>query len=110
MRLEVRKGVITIKKIFDWMRKEVLDEALIDGEMHSTEDVYLSLHDIAEIINEAEAKWEADCCEWEHSVGSETKYPHHKTSCGVIEHKGIIDSRIKFCPFCGKRIKISEVE
>lgn len=55
-------------------------------------------------IDEAEAKWEAECCEWKVH-----RYLNiHKTSCGMAI--GDYHKAWDFCPYCGKRIKISEVE
>lgn len=102
-----------MKQIFDWMRNEVLDEALIDGEMHSTDNVFLSLHDIAEIINEAEAKWEADCCEWkgfDNSLIEGKVMWTYETTCKKYIPEERTSKYFRFCPYCGKPIKISEVE
>lgn len=46
-------------------------------------------------------------CEWVH----ETEwYPHvYHTSCGKIESEEFVNQR-PFCPFCGKRIEVKDVE
>ena len=60
------------------------------------------------IINEAEAKWEAECCEWKQEKILEFSLSDCVTSCGHAEHYSVgID---KYCRHCGKPIKISEVE
>lgn len=91
-----------MKQTFDQLRGAILDKAfkVYDG------TIAVDIHDVGELINEAEAKWEADCCEWEHK--------EHYVNCfckchGImVEHDWAIG--FKFCPYCGKPIKISEVE
>ena len=65
---------------------------------------------IAEILaelDEAEAKLEAECCEWKIDNQSNF-YIVYKTSCGNQRITGIVGE--KYCCHCGKPIKISEVE
>jgi hypothetical protein len=57
-------------------------------------------------IDEAEAKWESDCCEWKRlAIGNSV----WKTSCGK-QRTIILNRDENFCPYCGKPIKIAEVE
>jgi hypothetical protein len=48
---------------------------------------------------------EADCCEWQRIESSEFDYMDSKH--GFLEE---YTTGWKFCPYCGKPIKISEVE
>ncbi len=93
-----------MKQIFDWLRGAILDKAykVYDG------TVGVDIHDVGELINEAEAKWESDCCEWEQPKPLEFCPLNCVTSCGHAEHYSVgID---KYCRHCGKPIKILEVE
>ena len=87
-----------MKQIFDWLREQRVNTIeLSDGRIC----VELSL--VRELINEAEAKWESDCCEWKEI--SWNVYNAHERFCG--------DNILKewtYCPYCGKPIKIVEVE
>ena len=68
----------------------------------------VSVKAVLKIINEAEAKWEKDCCEWLKPKGSRCCTGCHN-ECGIyIEHEKV--KQFNLCPICGKRIKISEVE
>lgn len=85
-----------MKEIFDWMREQCFENVKIGR---------CSFAEIYKIIDEAEAKWESECCEWEHR-----KYD--KISMGMcrgikIPHEFVVE--FKICPYCLKRIKISEV-
>ena len=83
-----------MKQIFDWLREQSFGNVKLNGN---------SFAEIYRIIDEAEAKWEKDCCEWKEI--SWNVYNAHERFCG--------DNILKewtYCPYCGKRIKISEVE
>ena len=59
------------------------------------------------LINEAEAKWESECCEWEwFEVDGVRTYANCKYSRDTLDLREMSD--FKFCPYCGR--KISEVE
>ena len=89
-----------MKQIFDWMRKQPLKAfEVYDGSI----GVYPC--EVNRLIDEAEAKWETDCCEWK-KYEYDILFPY-KTSCG---HSEVFFDTFKFCPYCGKPIKISEVE
>ena len=89
-----------MRQIFDWLRNEICKGSECINERYYTTVV----HSLS-CVNEAEAKWETECCEWKR----EESYPYrHLTNCGrMITHK---HKEAKFCCFCGKPIKISEVE
>ena len=108
-----------MKQIFDWLREQIRSREITidfrikellkkdnaaDFEKLSTKQ--MTLLEVLTLINEAEAKWEADCCEWEHG----RNYVNCFCRCyGImVEHDWAIG--FKFCPYCGKPIKISEVE
>jgi hypothetical protein len=65
-------------------------------------------HTMLPIINEAEAKWESECCEWKRPKGYDNCMGEHK--CEVFFINRYMVKQFNFCPFCGKPIKISEVE
>ena len=99
-----------MKEIFDWLREQISANKHsfgvkgLDG-FHRVENV-VSVVQLNRIINEAEAKREADCCEWK-GYGGEVVI--------VSPHTGVMFDnfpRIKnvYCNTCGKRIKIREVE
>lgn len=106
-----------MKQIFDWLREQ------INAEIKECQDFYLAQNNDSvckcvmqgnvnayakslSLIDEAEAKWEAECCEWKRlAIGNSV----WKTSCG--KQKTIILNRDEtYCQYCGKPIKISEVE
>ena len=113
-----------MKQIFDWLREQIetrkgdaetrmyrlIDEDRGDRCVYSETDVEeFSVNtwaDALSILDEAEDKWESDCCEWKRlAIGNSV----WKTSCG--KQKTIILNRDEtYCPYCGKPIKISEVE
>lgn len=67
-----------MKQIFDWMREAV--NATIGLELFGKE--YTGLERVNRIINEAEAKWEAECtckgCAYENDTSEETECGHCK--------------------------------
>jgi len=95
-----------MKQIFDDIRKEI--------DIHSDKACFMpdDMEVIAEsrlkqILDEAEAKWEADCCEWKFNEFEE----QWETSCGVLLNPNSNDREATFyCCHCGKPIKILEVE
>lgn len=92
-----------MKDIFDWLREQF---GKIIGEVHSPADVVWNnavKMCIAE-VDEAEAKWKEDCCEWK---GDGVGVFSIETSCGKLIER---NNDYMVCPYCGKRIKIAEVE
>ena len=75
-----------------------------------------AMRKMQEIIAEAEAKWEEDFCEWKISRTRLRKFDEYMwvTSCNNgNEIFGIphwIVKNYNVCSYCGKRIKIVEVE
>lgn len=61
---------------------------------------------LKQILDEAEAKWEAEVCEWVHGK----HYVNCFCRCYGIMAEHDLAIGFKFCPYCGKPIKISEVE
>ena len=94
-----------MKQIFDWMRKKPLKAfEVYDGSI----GVYPC--EVNRLIDEAEAKakWEAEVCNY-------TKLHTNSIVSGFVrlhEVPYMIEevNRWNFCPYCGKPIKISEVE
>ena len=93
-----------MKEIFDWLREQIYGNN--DKAKNFSKDTYVvNKKYVDKIINEAEAKWKEDCCEWK---------PHDKAKNVLMVHGELhyrhYVSEWKFCPYCGKQIKISEVE
>ena len=84
-----------MKMIFDWLREQILKDKRIGRN---------SLFAIAEHINEAEAKWEAEVCEWKLTKGR-VFFPY-KAVCG--DNFFSDGDNYNYCPYCGKCIKIAE--
>ena len=88
-----------MKQIFDWLREQSFGNVKLNGN---------SFAEIYRIIDEAEAKWEKDCCEWRRLKGYDNCIGEHNCEVFLIERYML--KQFNYCPFCGKRIKISEVE
>ena len=106
-----------MKKIFDWMREQMhearfpitdLKVGVKENGIQVTDDAVL-FERANELINEAEAKWETDCCEWKQYHGKIRKRWANCNS-GTNDFNTFTLKRFNFCPYCGKPIKISEVE
>lgn len=98
-----------MKQIFDWLREQ-FDKQSINGISENGLVVTSFIHSkIAKLcIDEAEAKWESDCCEYNPRKAYKVGYCY-TTGCGKDRtHTLGYDS--KYCEYCGKPIKISEVE
>lgn len=102
---ETNRGM---KQIFDWMREQMRNMTYEADDWNGETYKAVDLDDAEEIINEAEAKWEADCCEYEYHVAP-SKDIYFLTSC-KNRHNGMLIANRPYCPYCGKRIKIVEVE
>lgn len=95
-----------MKQIFDWLREQI-------NEAHKLNKLRLGLgmkldapyNLFNEIINEAEVKWKADCCVWKYR--SPASYAEAHKRWELISD---VMDWWRFCPYCGKPIKISEVE
>ena len=103
-----------MKQIFDWLREQ-MEEAKFPitdckvcvkaNGIQVTDDAVL-YERANEIINEAEAKWEGDCCEWKKSlVYGYIKNPH---TGRIFSNEPSMQN--VYCNTCGKPIKIMEVE
>ena len=99
-----------MKQIFNWMREQMRTEynLLHLEEPNGNKFEVIELEDAEVIINEAEAKWEADCCEYEYHVAP-SKDIYYLTSC-KRRHNGMLWDDEPYCRYCGKPIEISEVE
>lgn len=95
-----------MKQIFDWLREQII--TCRDGEptLREGDECFNNGLDYAlKKIDKAEAKWEAECCEWEYN-DIEEKW---ETSCGVLFKLHDSDREItNFCSCCGKKIKVVE--
>ena len=93
-----------MKEIFDWLREQMEEISYEEEDYFSNSFLVIDSEDAIEKVNEAEAKWEAECCEQWDLQKDATFVPIHSIFYLVDEAK-----YWKFCPHCGKPIKISEV-
>ena len=91
-----------MKQIFDWLREQINESSYEEEDYFSNSYTVIELEDAIDKINEAEAKWEEDCCI--RVVGKP-----FTSSCGQKWDKWT-DVGEPYCSKCGKPIKISEVE
>lgn len=104
-----------MKQIFDWLREQIKDREITADfrtkEMIKNKDAdgfeiqagkLMAFLETLTLINEAEAKWEKDCCI--RVVGKP-----FTSSCGQKWDKWT-DVGEPYCSKCGKRTKIVEVE
>ena len=90
-----------MKQIFDWLREQIGDR-----KENCSSITMIDVNRVHNIIDEAEAKWEADCCTWKKSeVYGYIKNPH---TGRIFSNEPSMQN--VYCNTCGKRIKISEVE
>jgi hypothetical protein len=92
-----------MKQIFDWLREQIEAKAFRQG---FSNDVLVKVEEVGNVIDEAEAKWESEVCEWR--CGEVMLKSPHKNSKFTCTKDG--DFKYTFCPDCGKPIKISEVD
>lgn len=110
-----------MKQIFDWLREQCKDrsESCYKSylKLKSDEDYGCSFayaHAV-DLINEAEAKWKSDFCEWRFEKNTGLVW-HCENECESYnisyqrELKTFLEEFECKCPHCGKPIKISEVE
>ena len=98
-----------MKQIFDDIRKEI--------DIHSDEDCFIP-DDMLVIpsswmlkkLDEAEAKWEADCCEWRLCDEEANVYDTSCRNPHILIEGTPKENNYEYCPYCGKPIKIIEVE
>ena len=108
-----------MKWIFDWLREQMQERI----KLYQTLDMTETAVDVAiketerfiEYINEAEAKWESEFCEWkfEKNTGLVWHCENKVESCNIPyqrELKTFLEEFECKCPHCGKPIQISEVE
>ena len=101
-----------MKQIFDWLREQYMqrkalweDKSVADR--FSAEKHIGTWNKALEILDIAEAKWEAECCEWEwFEVDGVRTYANCKYSRDTLDLREMSD--FQFCPYCGR--KIAEVE
>ena len=97
-----------MKQIFDWLREK------IDKYSYDTENCGGRYIDIIEeknaidIINEAEAKWESECCEWRLCDEEENVYDTSCRNPHILIEGTPKENNYEYCPYCGKRIKVVE--
>lgn len=88
-----------MKQIFEWLRDYIYRNS------YKNDVEVITQEDALAMVDEAEAKWESDCCEQWDIQKYATFVPIHSIFYHVDESK-----YWKFCPHCGKPIKIVEVE
>lgn len=93
-----------MKQIFDWLREQMRKHLYTDY----TWTDFIEMDDAIRLVNEAEAKWEAECCEYKPRKAYKVGYCY-TTGCGK-ERTHTLARESKYCEYCGKPINISEVE
>jgi len=101
-----------MKRIFDWMRVVVdaldaVNDLNIQNGDKCAKGARTAYRNVQGVINEAEQKWEEDCCEWKllHD-GCFIQNPHTTRMFSNEESMQNV-----YCNTCGKKIrKIKEVE
>ena len=76
-------------------------------------DNYISKEEVIEIVNQLAEEYNNDVCEWEKGSSGYVGYPAYYSRCCTTNSKGLemqthIISDWKFCPYCGKKIKVVE--
>ena len=66
------------------------------------EETLMYADDAIKIVNQLAGEYNNDFCEWKKGTGY--VFYLHKTSCGIED---TFDDSYKFCPYCGKKIKIA---
>lgn len=100
-----------MKEIFDWLREKINKNiySIPLQNNHGVKFRAIDIADVENIINEAEAKWKEDCCEW-FKYDYRTLAPRHHDVGNPYWRIPENMDKLKFCPYCGKEIKIVEVE
>lgn len=93
-----------MKQIFNWLREQMRKHIYTDF----TETDSIEFLTAISLIDEAEAKWETDFCQYKPRKAYKVGYCY-TTMCGK-ERTHTLGRESKYCEYCGKPIKISEVE
>ena len=107
-----------MEQIFEWLREQIGDR-----KENCSSITMIDVNRVHNIIDEAEAKWEAEYCEWTidiSNINSAERWVYYNKigcnpnvkDCLPTFHFSDREQKnfLKYCPYCGKRIKISEVE
>ena len=90
-----------MKKIFDDLRTAIEGHSVNCGRAR-----IVDYHIVRTFINRAEAELEAESCEWVHK-----RYGANCMSgCARVFMNYELLLGFKHCPYCGRKIKITEVE
>ena len=73
---------------------------------------FISKNKAIDIVNQLAEEYNNDVCEWEKGSSGYVGYPAYYSRCCTTNSKGLemqthIISDWKFCPYCGKKIKVS---
>lgn len=114
-----------MKQIFDWLReqteaksehyKEKADYIWEEELSAFNQGISKGMRIAKTLVDEAEAKWETDCCEWKFEKNTGLVW-HCENECESYnisyqrELKTFLEEFECKCPHCRKPIKISEVE
>lgn len=96
-----------MKQIFDWLREQVNKHSYAKYDDGNYFPCFIATKIATDLISAAEAKWEEDCCEWRISEFADEWMPVCRNG-KCFRLRGV--RKYKFCPYCGKPIKITEVE
>ena len=97
-----------MKQIFDWLREQIDKFSFFYASKDSARRKYIDCADLENIINEAEAKWESDCCEWRLCDEEENVYDTSCRNPHILIEGTPKENNYEYCPYCGKKIKVVE--
>ena len=79
-----------------------------------SQDGLISVMGVVTIVNQLAEEYNNDVCEWEKGSSGYVGYPAYYSRCCTTNSKGLemqthIISDWKYCPYCGKKIKVVEL-
>ena len=81
-------------------------EEFPNAKMSLTYEVQINAYkNVIEIVNQLAEEYNNDFCEWK-QAGTQAGLPFFKTCKRIMPYKMNDDK--KFCPYCGKKIKVIE--
>ena len=86
-----------MKQIFDWLREQINKHSYSKYDRGNFFASFIDTKIAIGIINEAESKWESDCCELLDKLIAETPRCRHRV-CEIRGEEACVD--FKFCENC----------
>ena len=96
-----------MKQTFDWLRAELNKEIEWYKVHGANEDLRRGIigatNRALTLTNEAEKKWESDCCEWKHNETADFWEASCEHLC-IFMADGPKENEYAYCPYCGRKI------